>query len=160
MVDEERSFDKIRRKMVGARIEFMAQLAKFSREQLQAEIVTGEWSPLGLAYHLYLTEGLVLQLLQRVQQEENPALATIEELAPHIAPTGIELSLEQVLAGMAARREESFAYLSSLPEEIWLRPFQQGDWGDRKFYQLANLLYLHDQTHTHQLAEMFARTTP
>ena len=55
---------------------------------------------------------------------------------------------------MAARREEIFEYLAGLPAEAWERPFRHPDWGQCKFYQLVNVLPLHDQMHAKQLAAM------
>ncbi|HEX6483492.1 MAG TPA: DinB family protein, partial [Ktedonobacteraceae bacterium] len=63
-------------------------------------------------------------------------------------------SLDAVLAGMAARREELFEYLASLPADAWERPFRHPKWGERKFYQLVNVLPLHDQMHAQQLANL------
>ena len=66
-------------------------------------------------------------------------------------------SLEIVLAGMAARREELFEYLSNLPPEAWQRPLHHAAWGVMKFYQVVNVLPQHDQQHAQQLANFKAR---
>jgi DinB family protein len=146
-------FDKVRRKMVAARIEFMGQLAKFSKEELAQEPAPEEWSPLRLAHHLYIADGLVLEQLQRVQEEDNPLITALEEESPHLTRTSEPpVSLDAVLAGMAARREDLLEYLSSLPTDVWERPLRHPLWGPMKFYQLVNVLYIHDQQHTQQLA--------
>ncbi len=153
----EGSFEKVRRKMVASRIEFMGQLAKFSKEELAQQPTEGEWSPLQLAYHIYIVDGLALEQMQRVQNEENPLIASIEEIAPHLTNTSEPpASLDAVLAGMAARREEIFEYLSHLPDEAWLRPSQHKEWGELKFYQFVNILSIHDQQHAQQLAALKA----
>ena len=54
-------FEKIRSKMVSARIEFMSQLAKFSNDELTKQLTVDEWSPLQLAHHLYIADGLALE---------------------------------------------------------------------------------------------------
>ncbi len=146
-------FDKVRRKLVAARIEFMGQLAKFSKEELAQEPAPEEWSPLRLAHHLYIADGLVLEQLQRVQEEDNPLIIELEEESPHLTRTSEPpVSLDAVLAGMAARREDLLEYLSSLPADVWERPLHHPLWGSMKFYQLVNILYIHDQQHTQQLA--------
>src|SRR5690348_11168832 len=105
----EKPFDKVRRKMVTARIEFMGQLAKFSNEQISKPPADGEWSALEVAHHLYIGDGLLLEALQKVQDEDNPLIAEIEKVGPELTrTTEPPASLDAVLAGMAARREEIF----------------------------------------------------
>ena len=117
----ENPFDKVHRKMVAARIEFMGQLAKFSNEELTRNPVgEDEWTPLQLAYHLYVADGLALETMQKIQDEDNPLIEDLGEETPRRTreaepPT----SLDAVLAGMAARREELFQYLSELPDDAW-----------------------------------------
>lgn len=157
MTTVENPYEKVRRKMVTARIEFMGQLAKFSREDLKKQPVEGEWSALELAYHLYIADGLALEQMQLVQTEENPMIVATEEEAPRLTRSAEPpASLESVLAGMAARREEIFQYLSTLSADTWDRPFRHHAWGERKFYQLVNILPFHDQMHTQQLTEIKA----
>ena len=158
MTTTESSFEKVRRKMVTARIEFMSQLAKFNNKELAQPFTTEEWSPLQLAHHLYINDGLVLEQMRRVQNEDNPHLPDISQLAPQLTyESEAPVSLNAVLAGMAARREEIFEYLSNLPAEAWLRPFQHIAWGQLKFYQFVNVLPQHDQQHAQQLAGIKAR---
>lgn len=153
MTTVENPFDKVRRKMVAARIEFMGQLARFSKEEVTQQPTEGEWSPLQLAHHLYIADGLALQQMQLVQDEDNPLIVNVGEQAPHLTRTSEPpVTLDAVLGGMAARREEIFEYLSNLPSEAWERPFRHAEWGQRKFYQLVNILPLHDQQHAQQLA--------
>ena len=154
----ESSFAKARRKLVTTRIELMGQLAKFSQEELQQGPTEGEWSPLQIAHHVYITEGLVLERVHRVQDEDNPSLPDASADSPEQQSQLAEPppSLEIILSGLAARREELFEYLSTLSEDAWTRPFQHPKWGDSKFYQLVNVLPIHDQQHTQQLAEIKA----
>ena len=152
----ERSFDKARRKLVTARIELIGQLAKFSQDQLTQSPIEGEWSPLQIAHHVYITEGLALEQIHRVQNEDNPFIPDISSDSPqqHLELAEAPPSLEAILTGMAARREELFQYLSDLPEDGWLRPLQHAEWGKLKFYQLANVLSIHDQQHAKQLMKI------
>lgn len=155
MTTVENPYDKVHRKMTAARIEFMGQLAKFREDELTKVFPGEEWTPLQLAYHLYLGDGLALQEMKRVQEEDNPMIVATEEETPRLTrasepPT----TLDAVLAGMAARREEIFEYLSTLPKEAWERPFRHPSWGQRKFYQMVNILPMHDQMHAQQLAAM------
>jgi len=155
MADVENPYEKVHRKMVAARIEFMAQLAKFGKDELRKQPAEGEWSPLELANHLYIADGLALENMRLVQNEDNPLVVAPEEEAPRLTRNSEPpVSLEAVLAGMAARREEIFAYLATLPLEAWGRPFRHYAWGERKFYQLVNILPFHDQEHARQLAAM------
>ena len=152
MTTVENPYEKVRPKMVAARIEFMGQLAKFSKDELKKRTAEGEWSALELAYHLYIADGLALEQIQLVQSEDNPQIVATEEEAPRLTREATPpVTLEAVLAGMAARREEIFQYLSTLPVEGWDRPFRHHAWGQRKFYQLVNILPFHDQLHTQQL---------
>ncbi|HET8910544.1 MAG TPA: DinB family protein, partial [Ktedonobacteraceae bacterium] len=82
MAQVENPLEKVRRKMVNARIEFLGQLAKFSREELQKHPVIGEWSPLELAYHLYIADGLAIEQMRLIQSEDNPQLPALAKLAP------------------------------------------------------------------------------
>jgi hypothetical protein len=152
----ENPFEKVRPKMVAARIEFMGQLAKFSKQALAQEPMGSEWSPLQLAHHLYVTDGIALEQMRRVQDEDNPLVSDLGELAPRLTHASEPpVSLDAVLAGMAARREEIFEYLAALPVEAWERPFRSERWGDqRKFYQLVNILPTHDKQHAEQLAAL------
>lgn len=152
MTTVEKPFDRVRRKMVTARIEFIGQLAKFDKDELAQVPAEGEWSPLQLAQHVYVADGLALEQMHLVQEEDNPLVVAVEEEAPRrTRESKPPISLDSVLAGMAARREEIFEYLSTLPVEAWERPFRHHLWGDRKFYQLVNVLPMHDQIHTQQL---------
>ncbi len=140
MAKLENPFDKVRHKMVTARIEFMGQLAKFSNDELTREPGGDEWSPLQLAHHLYIADGLALEQMQLVQNEDNPLVANVGEEAPRrTSSSEPPASLDAVLAGMAARREELFEYLASLPADAWERPFLHQNWGQLKFYQLVNV---------------------
>ena len=153
MTTVENPYDKVRRKMVAARIEFMSQLAKFSEDELTKRPAEGEWSPLELAHHLYIADGLALEEMHRVQDEDNPLVVDTQEEAPRMTRAAESpATLDAVLAGMAARREEIFEYLSTLPTEAWERPFRHPAWGQLKFYQIVNILPQHDQMHAQQLA--------
>jgi DinB superfamily len=156
----ENPFDKVRRKMVDARIEFMGQLAKFSTDELTLHPNEDEWSPLQLAHHLYVADGLALEQMQIVQNEENPLLTASEEEAPRrTRASEPPVSLNAVLAGMAARREEIFEYLAGLPADAWERPFRHPGWGQRKFYQMVNVLPVHDKMHAQQLVDIKAKNS-
>ena len=158
MTATESSFDKARRKMVAARIEFMGQLAKFSKAALKLAPTEGEWSPLQLAHHLYIADGLALEQMQQVQNEDNPLLIDSTEAAPQrTREAEVPVSLDAVLAGMAARREEIFTYLASLPADTWERPMRHPAWGQIKFYQFVNILPQHDMQHARQLSSIKAR---
>ena len=157
----ENPYEKVRKKMVAARLEFMGQLAKFTNEELTQSPADGsEWTPLLIAYHLYIGDGLGLEQMKRVQEEDNPLITATEEETPRLtraaeAPT----TLDSVLGGMVARREELFEYLKSLPDEAWERPFRHPNWGQLKFYQLVNVLPEHDRVHARQLADIKAAAT-
>jgi uncharacterized damage-inducible protein DinB len=152
------SFEKARHKMVAARIQFMGQLAKFSKEALTQRPIEGMWSPLQIAHHLYIADGVAIEQIQLVQNEDNPFISDGGKIIPQLTEQAeTPVSLDAVLGGMAARREEIFEVLASLPAEAWERPFRHEEWGNRKFYQLVNVLPLHDQQHTHQLAEIYAK---
>src|SRR2546426_3766041 len=152
MMTVENPFEKVRRKMVAARIEFMGQVAKFSLEELTKVPTGGEWSPLQIAQHLYIADGLAMEQMQLVQNEDNPLVQATEEETPRLTRAAEPpASLDAVLAGMAARREEVFEYLSTLPTGAWERPFRHPNWGQLKFYQLINVLPMHDKMHAQQL---------
>ncbi len=151
-------FEKVRPKMVAARIEFMGQLATFSNDEIAREPGEDEWSPLQLAHHLYIADGLALEQMQLVQNEDNPLVANVGEEAPRrTSSSEPPASLDAVLAGMAARREELFEYLASLPADAWERPFLHQNWGQLKFYQLVNVLPAHDRLHAQQLTDIKAK---
>ena len=76
----ESSFARVRRKLVVARIELMGQLAKFSQDELNQNPIEGEWSPLQIAHHVYITEGLALEQISRVQNEDNPFIPDISSI--------------------------------------------------------------------------------
>jgi hypothetical protein len=157
MATVENPFDKVRRKMVAARVEFMEQLAKFRKDEVTRQPAEDEWSPLQLAHHLYIADGLALEQMRIVQNEDNPLVINAEEETPILTRASEPpVSLDAVLAGMAARREEIFEYLASLPVDAWERPFRHPNWGQLKFYQLVNILPAHDRTHAEQLTEIKA----
>lgn len=156
MATVENPFDKVRRKLVAARIEFMGQLAKFNSEELtQNPAGESEWTPLQLAYHLYVADGLALETMQQIQNEDNPLVNDLEEETPRrTREAEPPASLDAVLAGMAARREELFQYLSELPDDAWERPARHPTWGQIKFYQLVNVLPTHEKMHAQQLEDI------
>ncbi|TMC21269.1 MAG: DinB family protein [Chloroflexi bacterium] len=157
MTTVEQPFEKVRRKLVVARIEFMAQLAKFSEEELVKAPAAGGWSALQLAHHLYIADGLFLEQMQSIQEQDNPLIEDSAMVAPRKTEEAeTPASLDAVLAGMAARREEIFEYLSTLSVDTWERPFRHPAWGQSKFYQLTNLIAAHDHLHTQQLADLKA----
>jgi DinB superfamily len=157
MATVENPFDKVRRKMVAARVEFMEQLAKFSKDEVARQPAEDEWSPLQLAHHLYIADGLALEQMRIVQNEDNPLVINAEEETPILTRASEPpVSLDAVLAGIAARREEIFEYLASLPVDAWERPFRHPKRGQLKFYQLVNMLPAHDRTHAEQLTEIKA----
>ena len=157
MASLENPYEKVRPKMVAARLEFMKQLAKFSKDELKKQPASDEWSPLQIAHHLYIGDGLALEQMRLVQTEDNPLIIAMENETPRLTrASDPPASLDAVLAGMAARREELFEYLAILPTEAWERPFRHPKWGERKFYQLVNVLPLHDQVHAQQLANLKA----
>ncbi len=152
----ERSFDKARRKLVASRIELMGRLAKFSQDELTQSPIEGEWSPIQIAHHTYITEGLVLEQIKRVQNEDDPFIPDISSNSQQqqLELAEVPPSLEVILTGMAARREELLQYLASLPEDGWLRALRHHNWGNLKFYQLVNVISIHDQQHTQQLMKI------
>jgi hypothetical protein len=157
----EKPFEKVRPKMVTARLELMSQLAKFSPGELRCLPQPGEWSALEIAHHVYITDGLSLELMCRVQDEENPLIHALEDEAPHRTYSSEPpVSLDAVLGGMAARREEIFEYLNALPPTAWERPFRHPHWGQLKFYQLVNILPQHDRLHAQQLADLKGAIPP
>jgi hypothetical protein len=157
MATLENPYEKVRPKMVAARLEFMKELAKFNKSELMKQPAADEWSPLQLAHHLYIADGLALEQIQLVQSEDNPLIIATEDETPRLTRASEPpASLDAVLAGLAARREELFEYLASLPAEAWERPFRHPKWGERKFYQLVNVLPHHDQMHAQQLANIKA----
>ena len=161
MATLENPFDKVRPKLVAARIELISQLAKFEHAELDVVSSPDSWSALEIAQHVYVTDGLALEQLRTIQTEENPLIAAPEEEAPRrTRASQPPVSLEAVLTGMAARREELFEYLSTQSAEMWERPFRHPSWGQLKLYQLVNVLPQHDQAHARQLAELKATLTP
>ena len=161
MATLENPFEKARQKMVAARLELMSQLAKFSHDELTRTPRADEWSALMLAYHVYVADGLALEQMHQVQEEENPLVAVLDEETPRQTRAGEPpASLDAVLGGMAARREELFEYLSSLPPAAWERAFRHPQWGQLKFYQMVNVLPQHDRMHANQLADLKAAITP
>ena len=161
MATLENPFEKVRQKMVAARLEVMSQLAKFGPEELTLAPAPDEWSALMLAYHVYIADGLALEQMHQVQEEENPLIEVLDEETPRQTRAGEPpASLDAVLGGMAARREEIFEYLSSLPVAAWERPFRHPQWGQLQFYQMVNILPQHDRIHAKQLAELRASIIP
>lgn len=157
----ENPFEKVRQKMVAARLEVISQLAKFAPEELTFAPAPDEWSALMLAYHVYIADGLALKQMHQVQEEDNPLIEALDEETPRQTRAGEPpASLGSVLAGMAARREEIFEYLSSLSAADWERPFRHPQWGQLQFYQMVNVLPQHDRMHAKQLAELKAAIAP
>jgi len=154
----EKPFKKVRPKMVAARLQFIGQLATFRNDEITREPDEDEWSPLQLANHLYVADGLALEQMQMVQNEDNPLIIDVREEAPRRTRSSeTPVSLDAVLAGMAARREELYEYMAILPVDAWERPFRHPDWGQLKFYQLVNVLPAHDRTHAQQLTNIKAK---
>jgi hypothetical protein len=160
LMTEESAFVRVQRKMVAARIEFLAILARFQPAELFIAPAGEEWSPLQIAYQLSITDSLALEQMRFIQEEEHPQIVNIAELVPHITSSiSSSLSLASVLATMTAKREAIYRYLSDLPDAAWERSFHQEQWGERKFYQFVNLLPLHDKMAMRQLETIWVRHT-
>jgi hypothetical protein len=158
MATLEDPFGKVRPKLVSARTEFLSELARFQAVELEQRPAPDEWSALEVAYHLYVVDGLTLQEMRRVQEEDDPELSALETEGPRLTrETARDLSLDAVLAGLAARREEILQFLSGLTPAAWERPCHHHAWGTLKFYQLANVLAQHDRQHARQLVEIRER---
>src|SRR5260370_3586594 len=79
--------------------------------------------------HLYIADGLALEQMQTVQNEDNPLLTAADEEAPRrTRASKPPASLDAVLAGMAARREAIFEYLAALPADVRARAFRHPTW--------------------------------
>lgn len=156
MATIENPFEKVRGKMVAARIEFMGQLAKFNSEELARNPAgEDEWTPLQLAHHLYIADGLALETMQQIQSEDNPLISDLGEETPRRTREAEQpTTLDAVLGGMAARREELFQYLSELPDDAWERPLRHPTFGQIKFYQVVNIVAAHEKMHAQQLADI------
>ena len=156
MATVDNPFDKVRGKMVAARIEFMGQLAKFNNEELLRNTAgEDEWTPLQLAHHLYVADGLALETMQQIQSEDNPLISDLGEETPRRTREAEKpTTLDAVLGGMAARREELFQYLSELPNDAWERPLRYHTLGQLKFYQVVNIVAAHEKMHAQQLADI------
>src|SRR5260370_13773741 len=140
----------------------MGQLEKSNSEDL-TETAAGEseGTRLQLADHLYVADGLALETMQQIQNEDNPLVENLEEETPRLTREAEPpASLDAVLAGMAARREELFQYLSELPDDAWERPARHPIWGQIKFYQLVNVLPAHEKMHAQQLTDIKAAANP
>src|SRR5260221_4413645 len=141
MATLENPFEKVRRKMVEARVEFLGQLAKFSASELAMQPGEDEWSPLQLAYHLYIADGLALEQFQAVQNEDNPLLMAADEEAPRrTRASKSPASLDAVQAGMPARRAEVFEYLAALPADNWEQRFRHPMCGQLQLHHLLHML--------------------
>ncbi len=158
MATLENPFEKVRPKMVAARIELFSHLAKFTHEQLTMSPAPDEWSALDIAHHVYLSDGEALEQMHQVQEEENPQIQAFDDESNRrkLKAEKPPVSLEAVLGGMAARREEIFEYLNTLPPADWERPLRHSRYGPLQFYQLVNILPQHDQIHARQLADLKA----
>ncbi len=151
MTVEATSFEQIRRRMTAARIAFIGRLAKFNRAELSQMPADGSWSPLQIAYHLYLADGRALAQMQRVQSEVDPHFTDTDYTLPSPVAVEPELTLEMVLAGLAARREEIFEFLATLTSDSWQRPYHNCSDEQCSFLQLVDELPAHDEEHTQQL---------
>lgn len=154
MTTAEKPFAKARRKLVDARIQFLSQLAKFSKQELTQTAPGEDWTPIQIAHHIYIADGLLLEALKRVQQEDNPLVSVVEEAPRQTEAAEPPASLDAVMAGMAARREATLEFLSQLPDEAWERPLQEKSKGPMKFYQLVNGISNHEQSHIEQLTKI------
>jgi len=151
----EGSYSRARRKLVIARLELMGQLAKFAPDELTKHPIAGEFSPLQLTHYVYIADGFGLEQMKRVQSEDNPLIADLNEHAPRLMQEVEEpTSLDAVFAGMTARREEIFEYLSSLSEAAWRRPYSNAHGEEQLFPELVNMLALHDQQQAQQLMKL------
>ena len=149
---EKSAFARAQRRMVAARIEFLAALARIQPADLSIVPIEEEWSPLQIVHHLSVTDSLALEQMRRIQEEESSQIVNIAEVALNILTnSSSSLSLASLLATMTAQREAIFLYLFNLPEAAWERSFQQEQWGQRKFYQFVNMLPLQDKMATRQL---------
>src|SRR5258706_16350401 len=141
MASLENPYEKVRPKMVAARRELMKQLAKFSKDELKKQPAGDEWSPLQIAHHLYIADGLALEQMQLVQTEDNPLIIATENETPRLTRASEPpASLDAVLAGMAARREELFGEPAIFATAASGRPFLPPEMGEGKFHQLADFL--------------------
>ncbi|HTI13701.1 MAG TPA: DinB family protein [Dictyobacter sp.] len=150
-------YDTVCQKLITSRIEFVSQLARFRSEELVLQVVPSGWSPLQVAYHLSLIDGLALTQMCLIQEMDNPQLDNLADQASHLGQElPLPLSLDHVLTQMAARRKELFTYLEQLSLDAWQRSFHYAAWGVHTLYQLVMMLPLYDLQHTQQLTTLKA----
>jgi hypothetical protein len=115
----------------------------------------GEWSLNAVVGHLTQVEGEVWQArFRQMAVEENPYWEGWE-------PEGIdweglygETPLKALLVEFAAARQESVAYLRSLPDEGWLRQGTHEVWGPVDVARLCREMLAHDEAHIGQIGNM------
>ena len=95
MATVENPYEKVRSKMVAARLEFLSQLATFNNKEIAREPGENEWSPLQLANHLYVADGLALEQMQIVQNGD-AVQVTVERSRPERGKVYLQVIVQPV----------------------------------------------------------------
>ena len=117
-----------------------------------------EWSPLEVVCHLRDSEVSVQRpRLQRIASEDDPFLVAPQD-PPGPGLIGCEVT-DYCDPGetFAAERQETVAFLDSLPPEAWYRPARHSIFGPTTLLEMANFTATHDRLHIQQICQTLGR---
>ena len=147
MTTVENPFEKVRRKMVAARIEFHGTTGEIQQRGVAASACRGRMvaatTRLSPLCRRWSRSGADATGAERRQ----PARCRPKrDSAPHPrlrATRHAQLGTGRY--GCPPRR--NFSISLHVTCEAWERPFRHHAWGERKFYQLVNIVPMHDQAY-------------
>ena len=114
------------------------------------------WALVEIVQHLVDVEGRYRERLQQVVREERPQL---QRILPPATGSKTHQSLHEFLLQFRGAREETVAFLTTLPAEAWRRRAVHPSWGVSSFYYLVQQLVNHDREHINQAGALKVRLT-
>lgn len=111
----------------------------------------GEWSVGDVLSHLSDVEQRYLKRLQRLIDEDNPA---VPWFGPDETTHDLTASLDDLLAEFTRRREDTLDFLSALKPGQWQRPAVHRTLGPTTLRFLVQYLLEHDIEHLNQIIDI------
>lgn len=126
-----------------------AVLADVDDALLTASPAPGEWSVHALLQHLDVTQGLLINRVRQILNEDTPDLVGI---TAWVLEPGAD-STRDLLQRYAVSRTETLAILEPLQPEAWWRPARHSEFGIITLHEHVSYFARHERSHFRQLVQ-------
>jgi hypothetical protein len=126
-------------------------IAGLDEERIKRNIMPGKWSAFENIAHLTCYQPMFLLRLQRIQTEECPAFDRYVAENDPLFSDFRDLSLEELLSAMEARRAEIFSKLQGMREDDLKRTAHHPRYGTLDVINWTEFFLLHEAHHLYTI---------